>query len=234
MMNLIGRESSLAGDRFEAWIRQKHQERVLSGQTVQSGPCPDEGFLRSLARRPRAIPLSDPRIDHAANCAKCMSRLMVLREEHKSRNRKLVFALATALCLIVAAGLFGWSRYSAHQQQMLASAPPVPQTVDLWNAGTYRGEQPGQLQSVVLPAARVRLTIILPRFSLPGQYLVAVTRDQSGNGVIAEGIASAGTGNGLEKISVDIDLRSAKAGAYFLSTTHEQDQAAYYYPLRIK
>jgi len=29
-------------------------------------------------------------------------------------------------------------------------------------------------------------------------------------------------------------LRSVKAGAYFLSTTHEQDQAAYYYPLQIK
>jgi hypothetical protein len=29
-------------------------------------------------------------------------------------------------------------------------------------------------------------------------------------------------------------LRSAKAGAYFLSTTHEQDQAAYYYPFQIK
>ena len=28
--------------------------------------------------------------------------------------------------------------------------------------------------------------------------------------------------------------RAAKAGAYFLATTHEQDQASYYYPLQIK
>jgi hypothetical protein len=61
-----------------------------------------------------------------------------------------------------------------------------------------------------------------------------VTRDQSGNGVIAEGIASAAAINGQEKLSVNLDLRSAEAGAYFLSTTHEQDQAAYYYPLQIK
>jgi hypothetical protein len=32
---------------------------------------------------------------------------------------------------------------------------------------------------------------------------------------------------------VDLDLRSARAGAYFLSTK-QQDQAAYYYPLLIK
>ena len=91
-----------------------------------------------------------------------------------------------------------------------------------------------QLQSVSLPSAPVRLTIILPRFSSPGQYLIAVTRDQSGNGVIAEGFASASARNGQERVSLDLDLRSAKAGEYFLSTTHEQDQAAYYYPLQIE
>lgn len=31
-----------------------------------------------------------------------------------------------------------------------------------------------------------------------------------------------------------IDLRKSKPGSYFLSTTHEQDQASYYYPLQIK
>ena len=36
-----------------------------------------------------------------------------------------------------------------------------------------------------------------------------------------------------EAIFVDLD-REAKAGAYFLSTTHEQDQATYYYPLQIR
>ena len=48
-MNLFGRESSRAEDRFEAWLKQKHQDRVLSGQTDLAGPCPDEAFLRGLA-----------------------------------------------------------------------------------------------------------------------------------------------------------------------------------------
>jgi len=233
-MNLFGRESSRAEDRFEAWLKQKHQERVLSGQTEAAGPCPDEAFLRGLARKSKTIPLSDPRIDHAANCPNCMNLIMaVRRDDARSGAKKLGFGMATA-CLIVIVGLIAWVQFGRHHRQTVAIAAPVSKVVDLSNTGTYRGEQPGQLESVVLPAAPVVLTIILPRFSPTGQYLVAVTRDQSGNGVIAEGFASASASNGQQRVSLNLDLRSAKAGAYFLSTTHEQDQAAYYYPLRIK
>lgn len=233
-MNLFSHRSPRAEDRLEAWIQQRHQERVLSGQTEPTGPCPDETFLRGLARRSHSISLADVRVDHAATCPNCMSRLQAFRREYRSRQMKLVLAFGTAGCLIVVAGLVAWSHYRVHRRQMLAFASPVSETVNLWDAGTYRGQQPSQLQSVVLPPASVRLTIILPRFSLPGQYLVAVTHDQSGNGLIAEGAAPAIASQGQERVSVSLDLRNARAGAYFLSTTHEQDQAAYYYPLRIK
>jgi hypothetical protein len=186
-----------------------------------------------VARRSKSISLSDPRIDHAANCPNCMARILAMRQKIRSERKKLAFSLAAA-CLIVIAGVAVWSQYEMHHRQTMVSAAPVSATVDLWNTGTYRGEQPGPLQSVSLPSAPVRLTIILPRFSSAGQYLIAVTRDQSGNGVIAEGLASAIPSNGHERVSLDLDLRSAKSGSYFLSTTHEQDQAAYYYPLQIK
>jgi hypothetical protein len=232
-MNLFGRESSRAEDRFEAWLKQKHQERVLSGQTEPAGPCPDEAFLRALSRRSKSISLSDPRIDHAANCPNCINRLQIIRQNRSSERKRLALGLS-AVSLFVLFGMIGWFAYQNHHRQMVATGMAVSKTVDLWNTGTYRGEQPSPLQSVVLPSAPVRVTIVLPRFSSPGQYLVAVTRDQSGNGVVAEGIASASANDGQERISVELDLRSAKAGAYFLSTTHEQDQAAYYYPLQIK
>jgi len=232
-MSLFGRDSSRAEDRFEAWLKRMHQERVLAGETEPAGPCPDEAFLRGVARRSKRIPLSDPRIDHAASCANCMNRILAIRQGVHSRRRKLALGLAGA-CLLVIVGFAAWTQYEVRHRQILVAAAPVSRTVDLWNTGTNRGEQPKQLQSVMLPAAPVRLTIILPRFSSEGQYLVAVTRDQSGNGVVAEGLATAGAVNGQEKVSVDLDLRSAMAGTYFLSTTHEQDQAAYYYPLQIK
>ena len=233
-MRLSWRRSSRTEDRFETWITQQHQRRVLAGETTPSGPCPDEGFLQDLARKSKSIALSDPRVDHAATCANCMNRLLALRQERQSQRRKLTWALAGAACIILVASLFAWSRYESRKQQMLAQAQPVPEVVDLWNAATYRGQQPGQLQSVLLPAARIHLTIILPRFSFAGQYLVGVTRDQNGNGVVAEGAAPASGNGAQQKVSVDLDLRSAKPGAYFLSTTHEQDEAAYYYPLQIK
>jgi len=233
-MWLSWRRSSRAEDRIDKWITQQHQRRVLAGETTPSGPCPDEAFLRALARRSKSIVLSDPRVEHAATCANCMNRLLAFRREYQSQRRKLTWALAGAVCVVLVVGLFAWARYESRRQQMLAQAPPVSQTVDLWNAATYRGQQPTQLQSVLLPAARIHLTIILPRFSQAGQYLVAVTRDQNGNGIVAEGTAVTAAAGSQERVIVDLDLRTAKAGAYFLSTTHEQDQAAYYYPLQIR
>ena len=232
-MRLSWRRSSRAENRIDKWITQQHERRVLAGETTPSGPCPDEAFLHALARHSKNIALTDPRVVHAATCANCMTRLLAFRQEHQSQRQKQAWAFAGAACIFLAVGLIGWFRHES-RLRMLSNAAPVAETVDLWNAATYRGQQPGQLQSVELPAARVHMTIILPQFSAPGQYLVAVTRDQNGNGVAAEGIAAALRSGAQEKVALDLDLRGVKAGAYFLSTTHEQDQAAYYYPLQIK
>ena len=45
---------SRAEDRFESWLAQRHEERVLAGETTPVGPCPDEAFLRDLARKSEA------------------------------------------------------------------------------------------------------------------------------------------------------------------------------------
>ena len=225
---------SRAEDRIESWLVQRHQERVLAGETTPVGPCPDETFLRDLARKAKRIELLDPRVDHAANCSKCMSRLLAFRQENRSRRRKLALGTAVAVCLVIAVVVIGVVRYGVHRQLPSANVAVVSEAVNLWDAGTIRGNQPGSLQSVFLPAAVVRVTIILPRFSPPGQYAVAVTQDQNGNGVVAQRSALATINGDHESVSVELDLRVAKAGAYFLATTHEQDQASYYYPLQIK
>ena len=233
-MNWFGFRSSRGEDKFEAWIKRLHEQRVASGQTQPVGPCPDEEFLRGLAKRSRAISLSDARIDHAATCPTCMSRIVALRDENVERNGKLAYAVAATACFIVVASMLGWFHFRHNHPQTMALVQPVSKTVDLWNAGTDRGEQPGPLQSVELPAAVVRLTVILPRFSPSGEYLIAVTRKEDGTGLVAEGLVPTIAAGQQEKVSVVLDLRRVTAGAYFLSTTHEQDQAAYYYPLQIK
>jgi hypothetical protein len=225
---------SRAEDRFESWLARRHEERVLAGETTPVGPCPDESFLRDLARRAKRIALSDPRVDHAANCPTCMSRLLAFRRENRSRQRKLAFVTAVALCTVIAAIVITVARYGMRRKLPSAELAVQSETVNLWDAGTIRGNQPGSLQAVSLPPALVRVTIILPRFSPPGQYAVAVTQDQNGNGVVAERTSPATANGDHESVSVELDLRAAKAGAYFLATTHEQDQASYYYPLKIQ
>jgi len=232
-MRLSWRRSSRAENRFESWITQQHQRRVLAGETTPSGPCPDEGFLRDLARKSKNIALSDPRIDHTANCRKCMIRLLELRERNRTRLQRLSFTAAITACALIAVSVVV-ARYVLEKRPSSANVTVVARTVNLWDAGTVRGEQPGQLESVSLPAASVRLTIILPRHSEPGLYLVAITRDQNGNGVVAEGTSTTVADGEQQEITTGLDLRKTAAGPYFLSTTHERDQAAYYYPLQIK
>lgn len=232
-MRLNLRWRSRAEDRFEKWIAQRHQERVLAGETTPQGPCPGEDFLQKLARKSRCIRLSDPRVDHAATCPACMRRLLTMRHEHRSRRQKLVFASAVAASIIIAA-VITVARHELEKRSLATNSAVVAETVNLWDAGAFRGQQPGQLQSVTLPAARVRLTIILPRFSSPGQYVVAVSHDSTGSGLISDAVATTINSGQQEAISVDLDLRHADAGQYYLSTTHEQDQASYYYPLQIR
>jgi len=220
-------------DRFEKWLAQRHQERVLKGDTIAPGPCPDSLFLRKLAKRSREISLDDPRVSHAANCPLCMRQLFAVQDESRSHRLKLVFAVAAASCLLVAALFLGsrhWGRPT--DDRIPTDMAAVSQTVDLSNAGTFRGDQPAPLQAVSLPAALVRVTIILPRYSEPGRYAVSVTRDQRGSDLLAR--ASGATSGRHDRIEVVLDLRKSPPGAYFLSTTHEQDQASYYYPLQIK
>jgi len=233
-MRLTWRRSVRAEDRFETWLAQRYQKEVLESGVTAPGPCPDEAFLRDLARKASRISLSDPRVDHAASCPKCMSRLLAFREEDHSRRQKVVLALAAASCLVIAAALISMARDKVRRPVFEANTTVVPETVNLWDAGTLRGQQTSPLQSVSLPATLVRVKIVLPRFSAPGQYEVAVTRDQAGNDVQAHNTATASSSGNRQELSVDLDLRKAEAGPYFLSTTHEQDQASYYYPLQIK
>ena len=230
---------SRAEDRLDAWVTMQHQERVLDGRTAPVGACPDEAFLESVAQQSKQIALSDPRVDHAANCPVCMRRLLELRSQHQLRRRRLVLTSAVGCCLLIVAAFVVVSWRGANTPRPSDNMAAISETIDLSNARTLRGlpsnsAEPSPLQSVSLPAALVKVRIILPRFSRLGQYTVAVTRDQSVNDPLAHGEAAANGGGDREEVSVDLDLRKFKPGFYFLSTTHEQDQASYYYPLQIK
>ena len=234
-MNLRWRGSSRSEEAFESWFHEKYQELVLSGRvSLPSGPCPDEAFLQNLARKSGNILFSDLRVEHAASCPICMRKLLGLRKRVAFLRRRLILASATSCCLLIIISLVLSVRHPITSRRPVKSELAIARTIDLSSAGTFRGEQSRQLQSVSLPKGVVALTLILPRFSEEGLYAVAVTRTRSRNDVVAHASASTKREGTNEELSVLLDLRSTTPGWYFLSTTGEKDDAPYYYPLEIQ
>lgn len=232
-MTLWSRWFSRPEDRTDAWVTQQYQQNVLEGKTTPVGPCPDHSFLDSLAKNPDHAVLSDPRVEHAGTCPICMRHILVARSRQQARQRQLVFAAAICF-LIIATALILFVRHSKSIPSGANEMAVVSKTVNLWDEGTVRSGQTGSLQSVSLPSAMVQVKIILPRYSDAGRYVVAVTRDQAGHGLVAQSDSTASAEGDREVVSVNLDLTKSTPGVYFLSTTHDQDQASYYYPLQIK
>jgi hypothetical protein len=107
--------------------------------------------------------------------------------------------------------------------------------VDLSNYGALRGGTGlSPLEAVELPSARVQLTVILPKLSDAGTYKVSVSRDRSSDHVLASGTSVAQGSDQHRTVTVLLDLRATRPGSYFLASTHDKDEASYFYPLRIE
>jgi hypothetical protein len=201
--------------------------------------CPEERTLRALAED--RLPASDPARLHLASCSECFAEFRGFRgdweQSRKARRRVIGWALAASL--IVASGVGIWEYLHAPSGHVpavqMASTQPVSANVDLFNAGTMRGEDDdtNSLKQVSLPDAIVHLSVTLPRFSDSGHYEVLVSRDKSGNEVVAKGAGDAVASANKVIVNVLLDLRAAKPGAYFLATVRGSDNGMYYYPVQI-
>jgi hypothetical protein len=76
---------------------------VLAGDVVSTGSCPDEDFLRRLARHSKCLELADPKVNHTASCPLCMKRLLALRQEYRQRCRMWIVAGVVAGLLLAGA-----------------------------------------------------------------------------------------------------------------------------------
>jgi hypothetical protein len=146
-------------------------------------------------------------------------------------------ALAASLIVMCGGGYVAYRHYHPADapNAQVASAHPVSAMVDLFNAPTLRGvdDDAAPLQEVSLPAAMVRLSITLPRFSESGRYKVMVSKDRAGSQIVASGVGLASESQGKVTLNVALDLRAAKTGAYFLATIRGADNGTYYYPLKV-
>jgi hypothetical protein len=201
--------------------------------------CPEEQTLRALAED--RLPASHPARLHLASCSECFAEFRGFRGDwdQTRKGRRRIIGWAVAASLILASGIGIWKYQHSTTAQTggvhLASTKPVNANVDLFNAGTVRGEDDdaNALKQVSLPAAIVQLSVTLPRFSESGHYEVLVSRDKLGNEVVAKGAGEAVADAGKVIVGVTLDLRSAKPGAYFLATVRGSDNGMYYYPVQI-
>ena len=206
--------------------------------------CPDERTLKDIAEN--KLPLRHPARLHLASCSPCFAEFRSFKEQYDAARslKRRVLAWAIAACLVVAAGVYG-SRFLFERktpnaignraQTGNAQAIANDMTIDLFDHGTVRGgSEASPLDAVSLPSSLVHLRLILPRFSDPGNYTVAVSKDKGGTDIVARGSGmTVGDGQRL-LLEVTLDLRRAEVGSYFLATVRESDNGTYYYPLKVQ
>ena len=222
-------------------LREIHRLIQQAGLTAYPNPdrigCPGTKALAEMAHLKR--PWEHDAYGHLSHCSPCLKEMLELRgdalarsphtAQTKSRRLAVVYGLVACLILAALAALIFLPRSGRPETTEVAN-----RTIDLWNAGTLRGEQANPVASISLPASRVRVQVILPRFSPGGRYKIAVCRDRTGNDVITAASALANVDGPREIVTLTLDLRRAKSGAYFLSTTQDEEEASYYYPINVE
>ena len=222
--------------------------------------CPDEITLKSLAED--RLPVDDPARVHIVSCSPCYAEYRHFRQDWIESGaastspltivpkavashtkpvgtRLAILALAASLVAVVGGGI--WLEHRHAQPSQISEVQPVDATVDLFDNGTFRGgadapppaKEAAPLQQVSLPAAPIHLKVILPRFSDAGRYKVNVSRDNSGNQIVASGTGEAVETGGKVFLSVALNLSHTSPGSYYLGTVRGSDDGTYYYPLKI-
>jgi hypothetical protein len=206
--------------------------------------CPDEKTLKDIAEN--RLPADHPARLHLASCSPCFAEFRSFKGQFdaKRASRRRILAWGIAACLLMAVGLFGvravvkkpdGNAVTNQTQKQTVQVAAADRIIDLFNYGTVRGgADPNPLEAVSLPSTLVHLHLILPRFSDPGSYVVAVSKDRAGTAIAARGSGKTVADGQRLFLDVSLDLRGARAGSYFLATVRESDNGTYYYPLNVQ
>jgi hypothetical protein len=222
----------------EEWFLKQvesYTRRQSSGDKTPD--CVDDAFLKSYAERPAAISLSDRRVDHVTSCNYCLGRLLQFRATRPA-GASLSFRYAAVAAMGLACLLVGfvvasvWNR--KHPTVVQVQSAELHRTLDLSQYGTYRGDQPASNPPLHLPAALLRLELVLPRLSQPGAYSIMVASDKNGLNRVACATGTAAGADPRTVVTVSLDLRSATPGKYVLSTQLQGEDAPYTYPIQIE
>jgi len=227
----------------EHWFLSQVETHIRTQPAGEKTPlCVDNAFLRAYAEKPTRFSLSDPRVEHVSSCDYCLHNLLNMRAAQRQtidrrpvflRHRLSALAVVALACLLI--GFLTatvWYHRSPHPTSIQSAE--VRRTLDLSEYGTYRGDQPPSNPPLHLPAALVRLELVLPRLSQPGAYYIMIAADKNGLNRVACAKANAVGADPRTVVTVSLDLRSATPGRYVLLTQLQGEDAPYTYPLQIE
>jgi hypothetical protein len=189
--------------------------------------CPPRESLITLARR--QLPVGDPVGDHVMRCSPCYREVRAIqqaegiRPAEELRHSRSWWPAAAAAVLLVAAGLAVWFAYGNRRpaptsapEQIVADAEPMEVTLDLRKYSVTRSDAPAEeLPPLVLPRAKVKLTLLLPVGSEEGEYEVRIhTRDGAS---MTQAVGRAALRNFVAVLSVPVDCHLVFPGQYYLA-----------------
>src|SRR5579875_34714 len=195
--------------------------------------CPGNEVLRSLAAH--ELPIDHPACAHVAHCSPCFKEFRTFeRQAAAVRRRRLIVATAVAACLIIFATVAIRVLIQPKTGSEIASVALLRRTADLFEQpDAFRGEQTSHAKPVYLPPAPLELKVILPRFSRPGTYQIALCSDRHAASTLVKAVARAVADGPREVVTVMLDLRGIKPGSYWLSTRNADNDASDYFPAKV-
>jgi hypothetical protein len=175
-----------------------------------------------------------------------MPRLLRLRESRKAArafHERVARVTALAVACLVGGFMAATYWYRAHPVQSRDSEAvavrsyvnPIKRTLDLTNYATTRGlgDEPAK-PPLVLPAAMLDVTMILPPFSEGGNYRIMISHDREGKTALVCANGTATAKGHSATLDVSLDLRSIKPGNYLLLTELGGQYDFYSYPLKVE
>ena len=237
-------ETPLSDEEFKKFHHLLRQLALAAYPNPERKGCPGTDELREVARL--AWPADHPGYDHIKHCSPCLREMFDLQEEIwlanvKRRHRR--YKIAIAAILVVTAGLWyvSWkisSRRSnpGRNATNVASIAHLQRTADLFDEpDAFRGPDEPQkpFKTIYLPIAPLELKVILPRFSRPGVYQIAICRDRNENSTLVKAFGRAIADGPRQIVTVMFDLSGLSKGSYWLSTRSEDEGGNYYFPLHL-
>lgn len=181
--------------------------------------CPGNEVVQEVAARRKLI--EDDVWHHIIHCSPCYATFLECKDQIRAGRRMrgllILAGAALAACVLIVVGVWLARVLPGHHTEQ-TTLVAENRTVNLYDWDAQRGGALKEGQEIALPRTLVRVRVILPRFSQPGAYQIAVCRSRTIESAIAESTASAILQGPQETVTVQLDLRSARPGNFWLAT----------------